>query len=288
MTRKNWLLFVLAGFLWGIPYLFLRIAVREFEPGWIVFARLVIGAAILIPISVKQGTLAAAMKGWKFVLLYAITEMVFPWYLITKAETEISSGLTALLIASVPIWSTIFASLHGDKTVWHHKRLVGMLIGFLGVFLLVGIESLSGHSALWAIIFVLVASVGYGYAVNMITQKLPNVSGVAVNAVGMGMAALIYTPFGILQWPRHHISASAIFAIVVLGVLCTAAAFIVFFAVMDEIGAARASLVTYLNTAFAVVLGVLILSEPLTLGIAVGLPLVLLGSYLASRKTKTS
>ncbi len=288
MSHRNWLLFAFIGLLWGIPYLFIRIAVRDFSPASVVFARVAIGAVILIPISLYQKTLKPALIGYKYVLLYAVTEMVGPWYLITKAETEISSGLAGLLVATVPIWSTIFASRGGDKSVWHKKRLVGIVVGFIGVFLLVGIESFSGNSAFWAIAFILVAAIGYGYAVNMITQKLPNVSGIAINAVAMGMTALLYAPFAAIQWPRHGVSLASGIAVIVLGVICTAFAFIVFFLVMDEIGPARASLATYLNTAFAVILGVLILKEPFTLGIAVGLPLVLIGSYLASRKPNVS
>ena len=228
------------------------------------------------------------MVGYKYVFLYALTEMIGPFFLITKAETAISSGLTGLLVATVPIWSTIFASFWGDKSVWHHKRLLGMVIGLIGVFLLVGIESFSGNSAFWAFACVLAASIGYGFAVNMVIRKLPNVSGIAVNGLAMAMTAIFYAPFAMTQWPRHSVSINAAFSLLALGTLCTAAAFIVLFAIVDEIGAARASLVTYLNTAFAVILGVLILKEPFTLGIAVGLPLVLIGSYFASRKPKVS
>lgn len=286
MSRRSWLLFLLVGFLWGIPYLLIRVAVRDFSPASVVFARVAIGTVILVPIAIYQKTFKSAILGYKYVFLYALTEIIGPWFLITKAETNLPSGLAGLLVATVPIWATIFASLGGDKTVWHHKRLVGLVVGFVGLIAVVGLESLSGKSALWAILSVLLAAVGYGYAVNMITQKLPNVSGIAINAVAMAMAAVVYAPFAFLQWPRVHVSTNSLFAVIALGVLPTAFAFVVFFAVMNDIGPARASLVTYLNTAFAVVLGVLILSEPLTLGIAIGLPMVLIGSYLASRKPK--
>lgn len=284
MARRNWSLFLLLGFLWGIPYLLIRVAVRDFSPASVVFVRVLIGAAILIPISIHHKSLKSALRGFKYVLLYAIMEMIGPWFLITKAETNLSSGLTGLLVATVPIWSTIFASIAGDKTVWHHKRLAGIIVGFIGVFALVGMESLSGTSALWAIIYVLLAAVGYAFAMNMITKKLPKVSGIAINALAMAITAIVYLPFAVAQWPRREIATSSLLAVIALGVLCTAIAFVVFFAVMTDIGPARVSLVTYLNTAFAVVLGVLILSEPLTLGITIGLPMVLLGSYLASRK----
>jgi len=130
----------------------------------------------------------------------------------------------------------------------------------------------------------LLAAMLYAYAVNMITQKLPGVSGIALNGVAMAISALFFAPFAYAQWPTTAIPTNAVLSIIGLGVLCTALAFVIFFTVMADIGPARASLVTYINTAFAVVLGVIILSEPITLGIMVGLPMVLVGSYFASRK----
>jgi drug/metabolite transporter (DMT)-like permease len=287
MSRRNLILFLLAGFLWGIPYLFIRVAVdpdNGFSPAIVVFIRVFIGALILIPISIYDKSLFDAIKGWKYIAVYALFEMVIPWILIGTAEQSISSGLAGLLVASVPIFSTIIASMYGDKSVWHPRRLFGMAIGFLGVFLLVGIESFTGSSDPIAIFMMLGASVGYAYAVIYITRKMPGVSGVAINAIAMAMTALFYSPALFLLWPDHKISLSATSSVIALGIFSTGIAFAVFFTVMAEIGPTRASLVTYMNTAFAVVLGVLILSEPLTIGIIVGLPLVLIGSYLASRK----
>jgi drug/metabolite transporter (DMT)-like permease len=287
MSRRNLILFLLAGFLWGIPYLFIRVAVdpdNGFSPAIVVFIRVFIGALILIPISIYDKSLFVAIKGWKYIAVYALFEMVIPWILIGTAEQSISSGLAGLLVASVPIFSTIIASMYGDKSVWHPRRLFGMAIGFLGVFLLVGIESFTGSSDPIAIFMMLGASVGYAYAVIYITRKMPGVSGVAINAIAMAMTALFYSPALFLLWPDHQISLSATYSVIALGIFSTGIAFAVFFTVMAEIGPTRASLVTYMNTAFAVVLGVLILSEPLTIGIIVGLPLVLIGSFLASRK----
>ena len=159
-----------------------------------------------------------------------------------------------------------------------------MAVGFLGVFLLVGIESFTGSSDPIAILMMLGASLGYSFAVIYITRNLPGVSGIAINGIAMVMSALFYLPATLILWPDHKISTGAIYSVIALGIFSTGIAFAVFFVVMADIGPARASLVTYMNTAFAVVLGVLVLSEPLTIGIIVGLPLVLIGSYLASRK----
>jgi drug/metabolite transporter (DMT)-like permease len=287
MSRRNLVLFILVGFLWGIPYLFIRVAVDPetgFSPAIVVFMRVFIGALILLPIAIYDKSFFIAIKGWKYIAVYALFEMVIPWILIGTAEQSISSGLAGLLVASVPIFSTIITSLHGDKSVWHPRRLFGMGVGFLGVFLLVGIESFTGSSNPISILMMLGASIGYAYAVIFISRKLSGVSGVAINGIAMAMTAIFYSPALLLLWPDRAIGTTAIYSVIALGVFSTGIAFAVFFTVMAEIGPARASLVTYMNTAFAVVLGVIILSEPLTIGIIVGLPLVLVGSYLASRK----
>jgi drug/metabolite transporter (DMT)-like permease len=291
MSRRGWFLFVLVGFLWGIPYLFIKVAVdpdNGFTPAIVVFLRTAIGAAILIPIAIKQKALMPAIRGIKYVAPYALLEMIGPWILIGTAEQKISSGLAGLLIASVPIWATIFASMRGDKTVWHRTRLMGILLGFIGLVAVVGIESIKGGADALSIFMVLIAAVGYSYAVMMVQTALPGVSGIAINGLAMAISALFYLPFTVVQWPAHEISMVAVNSVIGLGILSTGAAFVAFFTLSAIIGVARASLVTYLNTAFAVVLGVIILNEPFTTGMALGLPLVLIGSYFASRKRATA
>ena len=279
----------MTGFLWGIPYLFIKVAVDPdggFSPAIVVCLRTAIGAAILLPWAIRQKTLGDAVRGIRYVAPYAVLEMIGPWILIGTAEQKISSGLAGLLVASVPIWATIFASLKGDKTVWQRRRLFGIAIGFVGLVLVVGIESIKGGADPLSILMVLVASVAYAYAVMFVQSGLPGVSGVAINGVAMLITAIFYLPFTVVQWPSHQINQSAIWSVVVLGIFSSGIAFAIFFVLVDIIGVARASLVTYLNTAFAVVLGVIILGEPITTGIIIGLPLVLLGSYLASRKSE--
>ena len=279
----------MTGLLWGIPYLFIKVAVDPdggFSPAIVVCLRTAIGAAILLPWAIRQKTLGDALRGIRYVAPYAVLEMIGPWILIGTAEQKISSGLAGLLVASVPIWATIFASLKGDKTVWQRKRLFGIAIGFVGLVLVVGIESIKGGSDPLSILMVLVASIAYAYAVMFVQSGLPGVSGVAINGVAMLITAIFYLPFTVVQWPSHHIDQSAIWSVVALGIFSSGIAFALFFTLADIIGVARASLVTYLNTAFAVVLGVIILGEPITTGIIIGLPLVLFGSYLASRKSE--
>ena len=135
MSRKGWILFFLSGFVWGIPYLLIRVAVKEVDTTVVVFTRVLIGALIFVPVTWRSGTLKSAIKYWKWILFYAIGEMIGPFWLITTAEKHVTSGLAGLLIATTPIWSAIQASIHGDKSVWHKRRLMGMIIGFLGIFL---------------------------------------------------------------------------------------------------------------------------------------------------------
>lgn len=284
MSRRGWGLFALVGVLWGVPYLFMKVAVDELATPVIVFARVLIGALVLIPLATFKNALRPALKYWKYILLYAILEMVIPWSLITSSQRELSSGVVALLVATVPIWATFFAHYSGDTTAAHRTRLFGIAIGLVGIALIVGIESLNDVDNFLALAGVLVAAFSYAWAVNMITSKAPEVSGVAINGIAMAISTLIFAPFALTHLPSSAPSTKTILATLGLGVICTAMAFWVFFKVLDEIGAARASLVVYPNTALAVVLGIILLDEQLTLAIGIGLPLVLVGSYFASRK----
>ena len=287
MTRRHLGQFILVGFLWGVPYLFMRVAVREWDPSIVVFGRVVIGAAILFPIAFRRGAIAPSIKGLKWIAAYAVLEMCGPWYLITHAETKINSGLAGLLVATVPIWSTIYSSMAGDKTVWHHKRLLGIVIGFIGLVLIVGIETISGSADAFSVFQTVLAAILYSTAMAVILRGMPNGDGVAINAIAMAITAVIFAPAALSSWPSQMPSFNATASLIGLGVLSTGIAFMVYFNLVREIGQARGSMVTYLNTAFAVVLGVLILGEPLTIGIITGLPLVLIGSYFASRKPVT-
>ena len=284
MTRKSWIHFALVSVLWGIPYLLMKVAVEDFPPAAVVAGRTLIGASILIPIAIYRKKFGGAVLGFKYVAFYALMEMIGPWILITTAEQKIDSGLAGLLVSTVPIFATIITSLRGDHSVWQFKRIFGIVVGFVGLILVVGIESLSGNSDPLSIAMVIVASMGYAYAVIMVTTNLPLVDGIAINGLAMAITTVFWAPVAIAQWPSS-ISMNSALSLIALGIFSTAIAFILFFKVIAEIGPARSSLVTYLNTAIAVVLGVIILREPLTAGIIIGLPLVLIGSYLASRKT---
>jgi drug/metabolite transporter (DMT)-like permease len=286
MSRKSLFYFLLVGFLWGIPYLLMKVAVEEIPPSAIVAGRTLIGAAILIPVALYRKTFKGAVLGFKFVAFYALLEMIGPWILISTAQKKIDSGLAGLLISTVPIFAAIITSMRGDHTVWQFKRMFGIVVGFIGLIAVIGIESFSGNSHPASIAMMILAAMGYSYAIIMVTTNLPLVDGIAINGLAMAITSIFWAPLAIAQWPSQ-VTLKPALSLIALGVLCTALAFLVFFKLLVEIGPARGSLVTYLNTSVAVVLGVIVLNEPITIGLIIGLPLVLIGSYLASKKTQS-
>lgn len=287
MSRKALWLFLAAGIAWGVPYFFIAIAVQDFSTYSIVLIRVLVGALVLIPLALKTGALKLALKHWKWVLLFALLEMVGPWWLITEAGRHISSGLTGLLIATVPFFAVLIASFLGDKSVWHPKTILGLVLGFMGVIALVGIDSFAGFiDPLW-VGAVILASVGYALAPAIISHKIGFVPTAGVVSLSMVMVGVVYLIPALSQLPAEIAAQPAIeswIAVLVLGVVCSAIAFIIFFALIKEIGAARATLITYLNTLVALVLGIVFLNEPITPGLIVGIPLVLVGSWFAGRR----
>ena len=287
MSRKALWLFLAAGLAWGIPYFFIRIAVEDFSTYSIVLFRVLIGAAVLVPLSLKQGALKLALKYWPWILGFALLEMVGPWWLITESGRHLPSGLIGLLIATVPFFAVLIASFMGDKSVWHPKTVLGLLMGFAGVVALVGIDSLSSLiDPVWVGAVVL-AALGYAIAPAMMAHKIGFIPTAGVISLSMVFVALIYVIPAAFTLPAEIAAGPAIeswIAIAVLGVICSAVAFILFFALIKEIGPARATLITYLNTLVALVLGVVFLSEPITTGLIIGFPLILIGSWFAGKR----
>jgi drug/metabolite transporter (DMT)-like permease len=288
MSRKGLLLFLIAGTAWGLPYLFIRIAVEDFSTWTIVFSRVVIGAAVLIPIAMNLKVLRPALKAWKYVLAYAVIEMVLPWFLITEAERVINSGLAGLLVATVPFFGLVIGIFYQkDKSLKHPKTLAGLAVGFTGVIMLVGIDAFNGHLSLPHVGMLILASIGYAIAPVIVATKIPHVSGVAVNGLAMAIVAIVYAVPALISLPKEIAANPPVeswLSLIGLGVICSAIAFVAFFRLIKEIGSTRSTLVTYMNMAVAVVLGIVLLGEPLTVGILIGMPLVVLGSYFATRK----
>jgi drug/metabolite transporter (DMT)-like permease len=286
MTRRGWALFVAMSLVWGIPYLLIKVAVGELSPVVVVFGRCLVGAALLLPWTLARRQLWPALRRhWRALLVFTVLEMTGPWLLLSYAETRLSSSLTGLLVATVPFVAAIAARFTGDEDRLSAVRVLGMALGVVGIGVLLGLDV--GGAQLGPLVAVALTVIGYGTAPIVISRKLPEVPGVAASSIALTVTALVYAPFAVPRLGQIASGSSpALLSVLGLGVVCTALAMAVFFALIHEVGPQRALVITFVNPAVAVLLGVLLLSEPLTLGLAVGLPLVLVGCVLATRRTR--
>jgi drug/metabolite transporter (DMT)-like permease len=276
-------LFAAMSFIWGIPYLFIKIAVAELTPASLVFLRCAIGAALLLPIAAARNDLKPLLPHWKWIAVYTVVEVAAPWFLLSDAERRISSSLSGLLIALVPSIGAILAWATGSDDRLDARRIAGLGLGFLGVAALVGLDV--GAGDIGAVAEVALVALGYALGALIIARKLSGLPLFGVVAASLTLTLVAYAPVGIAQLPSALPTAQVIFAVAVLGVVCTALAFLIFFPLIAEVGAARATVITYVNPAVALALGVAFLHEPLTVGIVLGFVLIVLGSVLATRRT---
>jgi drug/metabolite transporter (DMT)-like permease len=283
VSRRGWILFASLGLIWGIPYLLIKVGVEYLSTPMVVFCRLASGAAILLPIALARGQLGSLRGHWKWVVAFALVEMTFTWWALTWAEERISSSLAGLFIATVPLVTALIARRLGLDDRLTGTRLIGMLIGFIGVGALVGLDVEGGD--LLSVAALIITVIGYSVGPIIVDKRLQDVPSLPVIAMSLTINAVIYAPFAWATRPTAPVPTIAWLAVVLLGALCTAAAFLIFFALIAEVGPSRTTLITYVNPAVAVILGIVILNEPFTLGIAIGFPLVLIGSYLATRRS---
>jgi drug/metabolite transporter (DMT)-like permease len=277
-------LFVVMSVIWGVPYLLIKVAVGEVSPVVLVFARCVVGAALLLPWTIAKGQLRPALRHWRALLLFTVLEMAGPWFLIAYAEGSLSSSLTGLLVAGVPFVAALAGRLAGEEERLTPIRIFGMALGVVGIGVLLGLD-LEGAQLLPLLAIALVL-IGYATGPLVVTRALPEVPGVAASSIALFVTGIAYAPFAIPELGGlGDVSLQAWLSLLGLGVLCTALALALFFSLIREVGPQRALVITFVNPAVAVLLGVLLLGEPFTLGIALGLPLVLAGCVLATRRS---
>jgi len=270
------------GLIWGTPYLLIKVSVEWLSPFVVVFGRVALAAAILLPIAAATGNLRGLHRYWKGILAFAVVELSIPFIALTWAEERLSSSVTALVIAGVPLVAAVLGRILRPDDRLTPIRLAGLAIGIGGVAALVGLDIQVGTvTALAALVFTVL---GYAIGPFIVDGPLKGVPSLGVIAVAMTINAIIYAPFTVATWPTTPVPTQAWLSVVALGAVCTALAFIIFFALIKEVGASRTTVITFVNPAVALVLGVLILSEPITAGLAIGFPLVILGSILATRK----
>ena len=286
VSRRVVVLFVGLGIAWGIPYLLIKVAVDELSPSELVLVRTALAALILLPIAVSKGALRPLLARWPWLLLFAVVEIAIPWVFLNSAETRLPSSTTGLLIAAVPLVGVGVAFVTGRAERLSSTAWLGLLLGIAGVAALVGLD-VSG-SDLGAVLEVGVVVVGYALGPAILARQLRGLPGIGVMSSALTLTALMYVPIVLVGdgVPSAMPSTEAIVSIVLLAVVCTAAAFMMLFALVEAIGPVRATTITYLNPAVAVLAGALILDETVTVWTVVGFVLVVLGSYLVNRRTK--
>ncbi len=269
--------------IWGIPYLLIRVAVRHLDPGVLVLLRTGPASILLTPIVLARRQIPVLIKNLRWIIIFGVVEFGIPWYCMATAEKHISSSLTSLLICCVPLFAVLSQRIRRTEEHISRRRYVGLGIGAVGVALLVGLD-LRGGSITW-IGLMMVVCLGYCFGPLILATKLAHVPGVVVVAGATAFVALCWIPWAVVHWPSH-VSGETWSCVTVLSVVCTAAAFLIFFELVKEVGSSRSVVVTYFNTAIAVVLGIVGLHEKLTAGIVFGFPLVLVGCIFATSRTK--
>jgi len=285
MNRRAWLLLGVMSVLWGIPYLFIKLAVEELSPPVIVAGRTFIAAALLVPIALASGVLAKLRGHLKVILLLSLVHVVGPFLLITYGEVYIASGLTALLLATQPLIIAVLALRFDASERVGGRRLAGLGIGLVGVAAVVGFDiGIDDRDGLLGAGMVLLAGVGYALATFLVKRKLAGVPPLGVAAGTMTITTVLLLPFAVVTAPSALPSLTAGASVVILGLFSTALALVLFYRLIAVAGAGAASLVSYTSPAVAVLLGVAVLGEPLTAVTVLGFALIIAGSWLSARR----
>ncbi len=284
VTTRGWMLYGAMALLWGVPYLFIKEAVESYSPAAVVAGRTLLGAAVLLPIALHRRALRPALTYWPWVLAFAAIEMAGPFFLLSHAEQTLPSGTTGLLVATVPLFAALIALTRGDRSVLSPARAIGLLVGFAGVAVIVsgpGLAVGDDPATLIAVGEVMLVALLYAIAPFIIATKLKGVPSLGTITLALLAVGIAYLPLALLT--QHEIpTVRATLSLVALGILCTAVAFIGFFALIGEVGPVRAPLFTYVNPIVAIILGIIILGEELSAGLLLGFPLVIAGCWFAA------
>ena len=280
MSTRGWLLFGAMSVIWGVPYLFIKIAVDELSAGFVAWSRVALAALVLLPLALRSGALRGLPLRW--MVAFATAEIVVPFPMIAFGEERISSSLTAILIAAVPLVVAILAIRFDQSERPTPIRLTGLLIGIAGVVALVGIDIGGRGTELVGAGAVLVAAVGYAIGPMIVKRKLSECDPIGPVTAAMVIASIMLLPLGVGGLPSELPSADVVASVAVLGIVCSAIAFLIFFRLIAEVGPSRATVITYVNPIVALAVGVAILGESVTAGAVAGLLLILAGSWLST------
>jgi drug/metabolite transporter (DMT)-like permease len=284
MSWRGWSAFLALGVIWGIPYFFIKLAVQELSPFVVAWSRIVLAMAVLLPIAWHRGALAAVRGHWGAVIAFAVVEFAVPFSAISLGERWISSSVTGILIATVPLIVTLTSRFFGLHERVGFGRLTGLVAGLIGVVILLGVGSVTGPLGWAGVTCMLVASVGYAVGPLIVQRHLAGMDSLGPVAASLLAASVILLWPACANLPGHMPTLRALACIAVLGLVCTAMAMLLMFYLIGHAGAARATVITYINPVVATALGTIVLHERLGLGGALAFGLILLGSWLATRK----
>lgn len=285
MSRRDTILLLLLSAIWGASFLFIKVGVDVLEPSVVVLVRTGVGALLLLALLPGRGGLSPVRGHFRPLLVLAAVNNVIPFWLLGFAETRLSSGLTAVIQAAAPILTVLLASRIDVSQRVRGARLVGLAVGFVGVALLVGVQS-GGN--LVAALAVLGVALCYAASVLYAGRTMRGLPPLQVSLGQLGIATLLVAPFGLAQLPSAVPETKVVLAVIALGALGSGIAYLLYFAIIASAGASRAILVTYLVPGFALVYGAVFLDETITTTSLAGLAFVLAGTALATGLVRTS
>ena len=282
MERRAWTLLISLGAIWGASYLLIKIGLRDLSPGMVAFLRVVLAAGVLVALAGARSALGGFRDATGWIFLIALTQVSAPFVLIAAGEQEISSSLAGILVASAPLFTALLAIRVDADERAEGMRLVGVLLGVIGVGLLLGVDLSGSGEELLGGLAVLLAGLGYAIGGLLAKHKLADRPSIGVAAWVLTAGAVLLIPAAALGMPSSVPGLGPVAAVVALGVIGTGIAFAIFYELIATVGPARTFIVTYLAPAFAVVYGVTLLDEEISVTTIIGLALILFGSYLAA------
>ena len=285
MTVRVGILFALLCVFWGIPYFFIKLALVDVPPAGVAWGRITLGALVLLPVAWRRGSLREVMNRKTAILAFAVTELVIPFALIAYAEKALTSSIAGVLIATVPMTIVLLAPMFGVHERLGARRLLGLLVGLIGVVVLLGFDAIETRQQWLAVAALAAAIMGYAVGPLIVQRQLVGVDEIAAVAASLGVASVVLLPFALATLPPAVPAVSSMGYVAVLGLICTAGALLLYFYVIHAAGAARASIVAYVSPAIAALLGVAVLHERFTTVMAAGLGLILVGSALGTART---
>ncbi len=283
MSSRGWAAFAAMSAVWGVPYLFIKVAVdADVSPAFVSFARVALAAAVLLALAAHAGVLGSLRGRWRWLAAYAAAEIALPFPLIAAGEQRVPSSLAAILIACVPLMVALIALRFDPSERASGVRLIGLFVGLAGVVALVGIDVAGNRDELIGTGLIVLAAAGYAIGPLVLKSRLGGLDARAAMGGSLLLAAIMLAPAALTTAPSSMPSGDALLSIAVLGLVCTALAFVVFSVLIREVGPGRALVITYVNPVVAVALGVAILGERPGAGAVAGLLLILAGSWLST------